>query len=360
VHRNNKSAICIQNVPQNLDEDDLKDLFTGCTNVALIQGPKGVTLPKPPGVEDDLRGLFNMYPSFQRESVIINPPQKSGHLEAYVEFLDEREMQMAITEMSGKSNLIGPGKLRLSTVKQQQAPKTFKNRKNETKKCDFVVKLFKLPPDVDEEVLIQDLNQHQLGDYITNVYVARKTLPPSSSINTSTDMAEDNAINLIKLKSLFTDRNRFRSAPDVNFMSATNDGRVSALILFNDPRDVTTAMQMYEAPDDPDLLKFGTFKLRFVPLLDHNIQLHSALARAIPNKIQQAIEKIKSDPEFSNLRLIQQGVNRNEQEIIRISIRGTNILQIYKARTIFDELMKGQIFKFHHPSWVCLFSLSIF
>ncbi len=325
-----------------------------------MRGEKGVIFRKPVGVEDDLRRLFNMYPSFQRESVFVMAPQKNGCIEGYVEFLDEREMQVAFAGMNGKSNLIGAGKLRLSVHEQQQLSTKSKNKKNDTKKRAFVVKLSNLPPDVDEEVLRQDLNQIQLSDYVIDTFVARKQLPASSSINASTNMAEDNEMNLVKLQSLFSDRGRFRSSPDIKINSATSDGRVSALILFNDPRDVTTAMEMYQAPVDPDLLKFGTFKLRLVPLLDHSIELNSALAQAIPNKIEQAIEKIKSHPEFSNLRLIKREAMKNERKIIRIAITGTNILQIYKARTIFDELMKGQIFKFHNPSWVRFFSLFTF
>jgi hypothetical protein len=357
LHRNNKSSICIQNVPDHFDENDLKPLFAGCNNVVLIRGPKGVIFQKPPGVEDDLCRLFNRYPSFQRQSVFVMTPQKTGCIEGYVQFLDEREMMVAIDDMNGKSNLIGAGKLRLSIHKQQQSTTKSKNKNNDTKKCGFVVKLSDLPPDVDEEVLSQDLNQIQLGDYIIDVFVARKNLSTISSTNASTNMAENNQINLAKLQSLFFDRQRFRFLPDIQINSPTNDGRVSALILFSDPRDVTTAMEMYQAPDDPDILKFGTFKLRLVSLLDHSIELNSALNQAIPSKIQDAIEKIKNNPEFANLRLIQKHVMKNKQDILRIAIRGTNILQIYKARTIFDDLMKGQIFKFHSPSWVCLFLL---
>jgi hypothetical protein len=170
-------------------------------------------------------------------------------------------------------------------------------------------------------------------------------------------MADENQMNLAKLQSLFHNQKHFQSAPDIHITSPTNDGRVSALILFNDPRDVTKAMEMYEAPDDPDLFKFGTYKLRLVPLLDHSIELNSALSQAIPNKIKQTVDKIKNDPEFSNLRLIQKCAVKNKQDITRITINGNNILQIYKARTIFDELMKGKIFKFNSPSWVRLLLL---
>jgi RNA recognition motif-containing protein len=277
-----------------------------------------------------------------------------------VQFLDEREMMVAIDDMNGKPNLIGAGKLRLTVYEQPQPTTKSKKKNNDTKKYDFVVKLSELPPDVDEEVLIQDLNQIQLSDYIIDVYVARKKLSEISSTDTRTNMAEDNQTNLVTLQSLFHNQKHFRSSPDIKINPPTNDGRVFALILFNDPRDVTTAMEMYQAPDDPDLLKFGLFKLRLVPLLDHSIELNSALTKAIPNKIKQTIDKIKNDPEFSNLRLIQKYAMKYKQDILRIEISGNNILQIYKARTVFDELMKGQIFKFNSPSWVCLVLLFIF
>jgi hypothetical protein len=315
-----------------------------------MRGRQGITFQKPLGVEDDLRRLFHMYPSFQRQSVIVMTPQKTGCLEGYVQFLDEREMMVAIDDMNGKPNLIGAGKLRLSVYKQSQPTTQSKKKHN-----DFVVKLSELPPDVDEEVLIQDLHQIHLADYIVDIYVVRKTLSEISS-----NMVEDNRINQAKLESLFHNQKHFQSQPDITINSPTNDGRVFALILFNDPRDVTKAMEMYQAPDDPELLNFGLFKLRLVPLLDHSIKLNSALTKAIPNKIKQTIDKIKNDPEFSNLRLIQKYAMKNKQDILSIEISGNNILQIYKARTVFDELMKGQIFKFNSPSWVCLVLLFIF
>ncbi|CAF1248106.1 unnamed protein product [Rotaria sordida] len=293
-----------------------------------------------------------MYPSFQRESVIVLGPSQNARLEGYVQFTDERDMQAAIHEMNGKPNLIGPGKLRLSVDDQGKTSTRPNKKENEKKQSTFVLQLSALPPDVDEEIITQDLYEHHLGDYITDVFVFRKTLSSSMPTNVSTDMIEENQINIVKLKTLFIDPDRFRSTPDIQILSPTKDGRVSALILFDDPRDVTAAMEKYAAPDDPDLLKFGAFKLRLVPLLDHNIQLHSALAKAIPNKIQHVIDRIKNDPEFSTIRLIKKVNMKNGQEITYISIRGTNILQIYKARTVFDDLMKGQIFKFQQPSWV--------
>ncbi|CAF1265921.1 unnamed protein product [Rotaria sordida] len=299
-----------------------------------------------------------MYPSFQRESVIVLGPSQNARLEGYVQFTDERDMQAAIHEMNGKPNLIGPGKLRLSVDDQGKTSTRPNKKENEKKQSTFVLQLSALPPDVDEEIITQDLYEHHLGDYITDVFVFRKTLSSSMPTNVSTDMIEENQINIVKLKTLFIDPDRFRSTPDIQILSPTKDGRVSALILFDDPRDVTAAMEKYAAPDDSDLLKFGAFKLRLVPLLDHNIQLHSALAKAIPNKIQHVIDRIKNDPEFSTIRLIKKVNMKNGQEITYISIRGTNILQIYKARTVFDDLMKGQIFKFQQPSWVSLQSIS--
>lgn len=323
--------------------------------MVLIRGPKDATFKKPLGVEDDLRRLFYGYPSCQRQSVIVMTPQKTGCLEGYVQFIDEPQMMVAIHEMNGKSNLIGAGKLRLSIYKQPQP--TIKSKQ---KHQDFVVKLSRLPPDVDEEVLRQELNQMQLSDYIIDVYVARKQLSEISSTDARADMAEYNQINQAKLESIFFNRQHFQSIPDIKLNPPSNDGRVCALILFNDPRDVTKAMEMYQAPDDPDLLKIGPYKLRFVPLLDHSIDLNSALTQAIPNKIKQTVDQIKNNPEFSNLRLIQKYATKNKQDILRITINGDNILQIYKARIIFDELTKGQIFKFDSPSSVCLLFLLLF
>ena len=348
VHRNNPLILCIKNVPKDFDEDDLKTIFTDCVSVVLFRGPKGTIFKKPPGIEDDLRQLFNIYPSFQRQSIIVMTTQRTGCVEGYVQSVDEREMMVAINDMNGKSNLIGTGKLRLSHYKQVQSTK-----KSKKEHQDFVINLSGLPPDVDEEVLIEDLHQIHLSDYIVDVYVARKSLSEISS----TDLGEDNQINRVKLESLFHHQKHFRSPPDISINPPTNDGRVFCWILFNDPRDVTTAMEMYQASDDPDLFQFGLFKLRLKPLLDHSIELNSALTRAVPNKIKQTIDKIKNDPEFSNLRLIQKSATKNKQDILRITIMGSDIQQIYKARVIFDQLMKGKIFKFNNPSGVCYDSI---
>ncbi|CAF3991955.1 unnamed protein product [Rotaria magnacalcarata] len=109
---------------------------------------------------------------------------------------------------------------------------------------------------------------------------------------------------------------------------------------------------MYETPDDPNLLKFGDYKMRLIPIIDHTIELNAALTRAIPKQIEHAIETIKRDPILSNIALIKKISLKNQQEIIRISIKGASIQKIYKARAIFEELMKGLIFKFAEPSWV--------
>lgn len=342
IYRKDESSICIENVPQHFDEDDLKTIFTNCVSVVLFRGAKGTIFEKPLGIEDDLGRLFHIYPSFQRQSVIVMTPTKTGCLEGYVQFVDEQEMMMAIKDMNGKSNLIGAGKLTLSLHKQ---PRTKSNKEHQ----NFVIKLSELPSDVDEEVLREDLHQIHLADYVVDIYVTRK---PLSEI-CSTDMGEVNQINRAKLESLFHNQKHFLSAPDITINPPTNDGRVFALILFNDPRDVTKAMEMYQSPDDPDLFQMGLSKLRLKPLLDHSIELNSALAKAVPKKIEQTISKIKNDPEFSNLRLIQKHLTKNKQDVRRITITGSNIQQIYKARVIFDELMKGKIFKSNNPSWVC-------
>ncbi|CAF3634772.1 unnamed protein product [Rotaria socialis] len=350
LRRNPKDdlSLWIENVPANLDEYDLKNSFINITGVTLQRGFRRIALAQLSVIEDELRRLFNSYRSFQRELVAVMPQSKKGVLEAYVQFTDERDMQTAIENLNNKPNLIGSGKLRLSVYKYQFPKKPTKV----ADKSAFLIKLYQLKADIDEEVLIQDLNQHRLGDYIIDVNVFRESLPKYPSRDASETRSEEDEINLIKLQSLFSDRRKFRSAPDIQIRPATNDGRVVAFVLFDHPSDVITAMHMYETPDDPNLLKFGDYKMRLIPIIDHTIELNAALTRAIPKQIEHAIETIKRDPILSNIALIKKIPLKNQQEITRISIKGASIQKIYKARAIFEELMKGLIFKFAEPSWV--------
>ncbi|CAF3384870.1 unnamed protein product, partial [Rotaria sp. Silwood2] len=299
-------------------------------------------------------GLFSEYSSFQRESVFVQPWAFNDQIEAYVQFSNEQEMQIAINEIDGKVATNNTDTMRLLTYRQQSTMLEDKKKEKEYTRDDFVIELFQLPSDMDEEVLIEKLYQKHLTDFMTNVIIFRKMLQPSDSSDNPNEAADENMINIVKLQSLFSSHTLFHSKPDIQIPPATHDGRVVASILFSDPHDVMTAMKMYKASNDPDLFRFSQFKIHFVPDIDHIIVLHMALVQAIPHIIEQAIKKIKDHPRLPDIRLVEELTCEDNQEIKRITIKGTNLEQILEARIIFDKLMKGVPFKFHSPSWVRL------
>ncbi|CAF4504213.1 unnamed protein product [Rotaria socialis] len=226
----------------------------------------------------------------------------------------------------------------------------YKKNIKESGKDEFIIELFELPPDIDEEVLLEELNRHHLANFMTNVIVFRKNLPSNRPLDKFSETADEDIMDLMKFKSLFTDRQKFNSVPDIQIHPATVDGRVVASILFSDPRDVMTAMNMYKK-DTSDPLKFKQFKIHFVPNIDHIIVLNTDLAKAIPHRIEKAMQTIQADRQLSDIRLVDEITSEDNQEIKLITIKGTNLEQIQKARIIFDKLMKGLSFKFHSASW---------
>ncbi|CAF4894475.1 unnamed protein product [Rotaria sp. Silwood1] len=227
----------------------------------------------------------------------------------------------------------------------------YKKNIKESGKDELIIELFELPSDIDEEVLLEELNRHRLANFMTNVIVFRKNLPSDSPLDKFNETADEDIMDLMQFKSLFTDRQKFNSVPDIQIHPCTVDGRVVASILFSDPRDVMTAMNMYKK-DTSDPLKFKQFKIHFVPNIDHIIVLNADLAKAIPHQIEKAIQTIQADPQLPDIRLVDEITSEDNQEIKRITIKGRNLEQIQKACIIFDKLMKGLPFKFHSTSWV--------
>ncbi|CAF2955296.1 unnamed protein product, partial [Rotaria sp. Silwood2] len=282
------SSLCIKRVAPEFDEEDLREHFPNCTKVSLIRGTKGVQLEKPDGVEDDIRRLFNNYKSFQRESVMVSAKLFSGRVEAFVHFADESEANSAIAEMDGRANLIGGGKIRMSLMKSA------KTTKGTILGDEYIVNMSKLPPTIIEEDLLKELRQYPLADSITYVVIFRKKLVEESSEQNNHTKKPALQTDLNKLMSLFNSRKDFRSEPELNINPATADGRVTAHVLYDNPDDVIKAMQLYTNPTNPDLLKFGQYKLHLAPLNDHIIVLNASLANAIEPKIDSALETIRN------------------------------------------------------------------
>lgn len=343
----NNTMLTVRNIPQNLDEEDLKEIFSECINVLMRRNFKETQVI---GVEDKLVQLFNRFQSFQRELLLFNPEACKGRCEAYASFSNEQDMHDAIADMNGKSNLIGCGKLRISIQEKSRSMTNLKNQESTMKKDGYIIKLAHLPSHVDEEFLVQQLNRKNLSDYMTNVTVFRKKLPQDNSTSLYNIKTEKN---LQKLRSFFSSsKKKFCTEPDIKAYPPTDDGRVVAFILFKDPLDTMKAIDIYNIQAGSNLLKIDQFQFQLMPIFDHRIIINYALMQTMPHKIQQAINMIKNDLTFSNVKLITTVTIKDNQETLHVSIKGQNIKVITKARTIFDDLMKGLKFKLNHPSWV--------
>jgi hypothetical protein len=81
------------------------------------------------------------------------------------------------------------------------------------------------------------------------------------------------------------------------------------------------------------------------------IELNPSLVKAIPQKIEQALDDIRR-MNLLNVNVFKKEINKNERKITRIHIQGSDNLELAKARAVFDRLMKGLEFRFNDPSWV--------
>ncbi|CAF1394380.1 unnamed protein product [Rotaria sordida] len=345
ANNKNTTSICIRRMAPELDEEDLKEQFPNCTKVDIFRGTKGVRLEKPDGADDDIRRLFNRFPSFQRTTVSVKPKLFSGRVEALAQFDDERDARTAIDEVNGRGGLIGAGKIRMSLVEQPE------NTKTSTKDDEYIVEISGLLPTTIEEDLLDELKKYPLADNLTRVIIFRKKLIEEE--NQQKNNTDKRALqgDLNKLTALFNSRVHFRSEPEININPATADGRVSAQVLYDNPDDVIKAMQLYKNPTNPELLKFSQYKLHLTPLNDHVIVLNAALSNAIKPKIEKAMKVIR-EMHLTDVKVQMREKGENAKKVTRIYIVGTDNLQIAKARNIFTQLMKGLEFRFHDPSWV--------
>ncbi|CAF2794987.1 unnamed protein product [Rotaria sp. Silwood2] len=300
--------------------------------------------------ENTVYQLFEKYSSFQRESVFIEPYQHDGRVIAYVQFTDEQEMRIAVDEMNNMRTSIGAGTLRLSIQEQRQIK--IRRKTNENKQDEFRVKLYQLPSHIDERALIRELNQTNINNSMTYAIVFRKKLPADYFSDRSKIIAEDNKNVFMKLKSLFATRHLFLSEPDIEIRSPTEDGRAVAYITFNDPRDIMSAINMCDSIDGFTMSNIGLKQLHFVPIIIHRIMVNQALAQAINNKIEQTMNTIQTSPDFTNISVFKKTIMKDDKTNVLISIRGTNIQQLYKARILFDNLLKGLQFQLYNHSWV--------
>jgi hypothetical protein len=343
--KNNRgNSVLFQSCPRDFDEEDVCTYFQDCTGVVSVQvlrGRKNQRFEKPDSAEDDIRSIFISYKSFQNDTITFNPKITNGRLEAYVEFLDINDLKEAIEDMNGKTGLIGCGKVRLSERIQPKRNDTKKKKEDE-----YVIKFHHLNASVDKYDLIQILKENQLYDNVKNVIVFRQKLDNNKFTipGAGDSMLKKQEADLDILRSTFINRqDLFSSIPNCQISSSTPNGTVTALVLFNDPVDVLTAIQAYD--DKKIQLFLGTSKLRLIPSMTHEIFINAALTKAIPEKIQQTIQRIRERFKRVYIKAVP-SKKTDKAATMKIFIDGDDVREITMAKIEFDNLMKGIEYKF--------------
>ncbi|CAF4305573.1 unnamed protein product, partial [Rotaria magnacalcarata] len=289
--------------------------------------------------------MFNRYTSFQRDTITFNPKVFNGKLEASVEFLDITELTQTIEEMNGKTDFISCGKVRLSERVQKN-----KNDANKKKEDEYIIQLQRLHKSLDKYHLINILKESQLYDDVKNVIIYHEKLENRNPTTKKTDVAlkEEEEIGLIGLCSMFlSTKDLFRSISDCQIPSSTPDGTVTALVLFNDPIDITTAIKTY---DNQVIQLFkGSSNLRLIPSIAHEIFINAALAKAISDKIKQAIQCIREKYKRIYIKAVH-SEKSGKATTMKIFIDGDDIQHITAAKITFDTLMKGMEYRFEDDS----------
>ena len=351
--RNNPLSIFVTNIPKASDEDDLKAVFPESKSISFLYPSKTTRLSSTKKHEEYIRQIFGHYKSFLSSDLMVKGHLFHGKVEALAHFTDENEAEVAIREMNGRTGYMQTGKLRLSLVKP------IANNTTTTKHDQYLLYLKKLPPQVHEESIRQLLIKANLADNFSFARVFRKKLPEEQSLPKSEIEKLQLASQLQRLRSLFGTQGYFRSEPDIDIRPATNDGRVNASIIYNNADDVTRAMRLSEDPMKKDLFQFGKHQLILIPRNDHTIELHRALVKAIPDKIQKALVEVRS-MNLNGVQIYKRQISINNDKITRIHIQSSDKLQMIRARVTFDRLMKGLEFRFNAPSWVSVTVMTLF
>ncbi|CAF2760986.1 unnamed protein product [Rotaria sp. Silwood2] len=341
--QNHGISLLLEGFSKDDDEEDIRSRFQDCTGfvgVQVLRGRKGQIFVRPASAEDDIKAMFNPYKSFQRDTISINPKIWNGKVEAFVEFLESTELKQAVEEMNGKKGIIGRGKVRLSEPGQKR------NDEVKTKKEDeYILHFQHLDLSFDKYDLIKILKENQLYDDVKNVIVYRQKFKNENSATAVTNKVDsDVEVALVNLRSMFlSTAGLFRSIPDYRISSCAPDGTVTALILFNDPMDITTAIQTYDN-QVIQLLKDSS-KLRLLPPIAHQIFINAALRKAIPNKIQEAIQYVREKCKRIHVKVASLG-KEDKTAAMKICIEGDDIQQITMAKIAFDTLMKGMEYRY--------------
>ena len=346
--KNKDISLYIRNIPMEFDEDDLREQFPDCKSIKLQYASKISLVENRDEIKENARRIFRQYRSLLVDNISIQPQSVYGRVEIFVEFTDKNEAQTALQEMNGRTGYIDTGKIRLSAVAATQRKNTPSNQN------EYIVQLSKLPPNVIEEDVLNMMKDNHLVDHLSYLIVFRNKL--NKGTNNSTNINLQSELN--KLQSLFSSSKHFRSQPEVDIRPATDDGRVIATIIYNNPDDVTAAMNLYRNPQQEAFFRFGQYRLHLVPRNDHVIELNQSLTAAIPEKIDQTLDDCRQ-MNLLTVRVFKKEINKNNKKITRIHIQGSDNLEIAKVRAAFDRLMQGLEFRFNHPSWVSVKSIII-
>ncbi len=319
----------VSNLPDDTDEKDVRDHFKSCEgflDVVVIRVPNSTKFD----AKNQIREMFKNYQTFQNDPIPIKkfPQEKTV---AYVTFSDGEEMKLAIQEMNGKTGLIGSGKVRLEGHVN----------KKKTKVDEYVIHLQDLDPSMDKYDLIKILKEKQLHNSMKNILVRRQKWK-----NETAD------VGLAALQQKFEEHKHFHSTPTYYPRPPTSDGIVVVYIFFDDPGDVVTALNF----NNTEIQFSGCkSKLRLIPSMVHEILVHPALAKAIPDQIQQAVKSIKK--EFQNQLHIKFDKSTTDNASMKVIIDGDNIEQIRIAKMKFETILKGKEYTLtDHPEKVSPFT----
>ncbi|CAF3511371.1 unnamed protein product, partial [Adineta steineri] len=318
------SFVKITRLPIDVDEEDLRNHFQsydGIVDVIVIRQPN-IEKFDVNDAKDQIQKIFKEYPSFKKDDSITikNFPQEKTV--AYGTFTDEDELRLAIEKMNGKTDIIGRGKVRLSRCDQR------KKKKNE-----HVIQLQNLNRSWDKYNIIELLKQHQLYNYVKSVSIGRQKFTKKI---TSTSQ-ERQQIGFDDFQKKFEENTNFRSKPTYHIQKTTSDGIVTIFISFDNPADVVIAIEKFNNTE----VRWcnGKSNLRIIPSMAHEILVHPALVKAIPNYIKEAVECVKE--EFHNILHIKYNISETNTGIMKITVDGDDIEQIRKAKIQFDNILKG-------------------
>ena len=342
-------SVLFQGIPKEFDEVDVRNHFRYCHgvgNVQVLRGRRGQRFQKPASAEEDLRSIFNSYPSFQPNTITFHENIINGKVEAYVEFLDMIDLKLAIDNLDGRMGLLGCGKVRLSERVRRR-----KNNGEKKKENEYIVRFQRLNRLYDRYDLITILQENQLYDHVKNVIVFRQKPDDKRSASIWLDSPAappEEDFGLSHLRSMFANvQELFHSMPDCQIASSQPNGTVTAFVLFRDPTDIMTAIQTFD--NQQIELSNRMSKLRLIPSVSHEIFINAALTQAIPKKIEEAIERIRG--RFRRVYIKATPSQKSEGvATMRIFLDSDDIQQITMAKIEFDNLTKGLEYQFENDA----------